>query len=723
MLAERRWTTNDGLGGRPILGWKSCPSILVVGLLGTLLLGCDRDGDGWDDLEDCGPDDPRTHPGAAELCGVGDEDCDGAGDGPVEYFADLDGDGFGAGEGMTGPCAITRRATVAGDCNDLNPRVHPQAPPDDCAALDPDCDTVPHAGFSDLDGDGVSRCNGDCDDQNPLLGLKNGSKIPPWLLCDGLVCVDGVVAADGGDGEERDSDGDGYMPCSGDCADTDPSVHPFAADGPPAEEDGIDQDCNREADVPTAQGRAWATIIGDVQGEHVGTAVATLGDLDGDGLDEVLVGAAGATWSDAGVPQEGSVSLFLGSQLRAGGALRLSDAWTRVWSSSGAEIGAGLLPMGDLDGDGVPELVIGSADWAPDTHELLWSPGGRVWVHSGARLLAGGELEAEGGLAEITGPGIGLPLRMAAADMDGDGVDDLLLGGASQVSMFSGAGLSGQRDLSSADARVTDNDGQFGARVLSLGDLDGDGSSEVVVGVGESGSSYSPERRQKRAWVLPGSAWDGGSPSASEVAWALLEGPSPFEGLGAVGDVTGDGVPELFTESNYQLHFWDCASASALGSCEPLLLAPDCAGYWMDCRATLVPRGPAGGEAVVVFSNPKAENGLGTWSLDPGFWGRVWALPLADVLDGSAPDNLPQGGGVPSWTGMYGSGWESNSYAGGFHWAESGEALGTSLVALQDASGDGHADLLVGGPGSLGYWGDDTRGRVYLLAGPLADAP
>jgi hypothetical protein len=133
-----------------------------------------------------------------------DNDCDGAVD--EGCGPDLDGDGYSESDG---------------DCDDSDATVHPGALPI-CDGLDNNCDGATNESTDDLDLDGFSECDGDCDDEDPTVNP------------DGVeICGDGVDNNCDGHRDEDcggDVDSDGYTVADGDCDDTDNSIFPFAPD-------------------------------------------------------------------------------------------------------------------------------------------------------------------------------------------------------------------------------------------------------------------------------------------------------------------------------------------------------------------------------------------------------------------------------------------------------------------------------------------------------------
>lgn len=192
----------------------------------------DADGDGYLTLDgcplgtDCDDTQASTYPSAEEVCDNRDNDCDGERDEGLARECsslDLDGDGF------------TPRQR---DCNDADPEVHPGAE-ELCDTVDQNCNGFAAEGFDrDLDGhqDAAACPQGtDCDDLDPFAN-PDAQEVCDFIdnNCDGN-------ADEGFDQpcEELDQDGDGISPRFGDCDDFNPQVYPGAEEVC----DGIDQDC------------------------------------------------------------------------------------------------------------------------------------------------------------------------------------------------------------------------------------------------------------------------------------------------------------------------------------------------------------------------------------------------------------------------------------------------------------------------------------------------
>ncbi len=150
-----------GVASRPIVGDDSGAGVPSDDT-GTSGCFADRDLDGWGDpgaptpgcgpaavpdAGDCDDGDAAIHPGAPEVCNGGDDDCNGLADDldpalvdGLPWYSDGDGDGFGEDGSMVHACVLGPGvARVAGDCDDVDPAIHPGAA-EVCDDIDQDCD-------------------------------------------------------------------------------------------------------------------------------------------------------------------------------------------------------------------------------------------------------------------------------------------------------------------------------------------------------------------------------------------------------------------------------------------------------------------------------------------------------------------------------------------------------------------------------------------------------
>ncbi len=136
----------------------------------------DNDLDGYDQCNDCDDANGAVHPNATEVCNGVDDDCDGL----IDEDFDSDGDGY----------ATCSDDPSLRDCDDTNAGVNPGAA-ENCGVdgtgngIDDDCDGYIDEGCNpctttDVDGDGYSQCDGDCNDTNP--DVHPGAT----EVCDGL---------------------------------------------------------------------------------------------------------------------------------------------------------------------------------------------------------------------------------------------------------------------------------------------------------------------------------------------------------------------------------------------------------------------------------------------------------------------------------------------------------------------------------------------------------
>ena len=266
------------------------------------------------------------------------------------------------------------------------------------------------------------------------------------------------------------------------------------------------------------------TAVGDRSFANFGETVAAAGDVNGDGYDDVLVGA----------PQAGNASLYLGS--RAG--LGTSAAWKAQtgdynfgWSVAGA---------GDVNRDGFDDVLVSALGYSNDQANE-----GRIYLYLGSRAgLATSPVSAiEGNQANAS---FGAWVS-AAGDVNGDGFADVIVGaprwrngqrdeGRAFVYSGSAAGLVTSPAWSAESDQA---DALLGYWVASAGDVNGDGFGDVIV----SANSYSHgENAEGRASVYQGSK----TGLATTPAWTT-ESNQHVALAGAVssGDLDGDGYSDV----------------------------------------------------------------------------------------------------------------------------------------------------------------------------------
>lgn len=259
-------------------------------------------------------------------------------------------------------------------------------------------------------------------------------------------------------------------------------------------------------------------LAGDSPGDLLGTSVAG-GDLDGDGIGDLVVGAPAddATGTDAG-------SVYALSGLDG------SLLWAAHGTSGGDNFGQSLATVPDTDGDGLPEILVGA-----------WTADGRQPNSGEARLLDG----ATGALlltvrGETSYDFFGRSVA-GLEDVNGDGIGDLLVGAPGESTAGAGAGaaylVSGADGAILAVHRGAAAGDGMGTCVAAGGDLDGDGRADLLLAApGADVSASNAGRVEVRsgasgALLLALDGVDAGDNSGSALAGA--------------SDLDGDGVPEI----------------------------------------------------------------------------------------------------------------------------------------------------------------------------------
>src|SRR5262245_30137753 len=257
-------------------------------------------------------------------------------------------------------------------------------------------------------------------------------------------------------------------------------------------------------------------VCGDGPGDTFGDRVANAGDIDGDGVIDVLAGMPGAPF---GAP--GEARLYSGSD----GALLFSA----VGLGPQDNLGSAVAGLGDVTGDGVADFAIG----APGVPKKRRPMAGEISVYSGATLTA--VRKFKGGPFDMVGTSIA-----SVGLVNGDAIPDFVYGvpGRDRRSVID----AGQTVLVSGKngKKISKSNGSaahllMGMSVVTLGDLDGDGAGDYATGASPTGVGGA----FGRVGVYSGDCGCG---------IFVYDGPEAHDGTGSsvgAADVTGDGRSEL----------------------------------------------------------------------------------------------------------------------------------------------------------------------------------
>ena len=429
-------------------------------------------------------------------------------------------------------------------------------------------------------------------------------------------------------------------------------------------------------DLSTLDGTNGFTLTGIDAFDYSGRSVSSAGDVNGDGYDDLIIGARGA---DPNGGFSGETYIVYGGASAPGreGELDLSmldgtNGFILTGIDAGDRSGTSVSSAGDVNGDGYDDLIIGAYRADPNGD----SNAGETYLVYGGASAPGTDgvldLSMLDGTNGFTLTGIdrndisGFSVS-SAGDVNGDGYDDLIIGareadpdGVSNTGetyvIYGGAsapGTGGRFNLSTLNGSNgfiltgIDADDRSGVSVSAAGDVNGDGYDDLIIGAFRANPNGDSDAGE--TYVVYGGASAPGTGGVLDLSdldgtnGFILTGIDAFDGSGrsvsAAGDVNGDGYDDLIIGAN---------EASPNGDSEA-------------------------GETYLIYGGASA----------PGTDG---VLDLSD-LDGTNGFIL---------TGI-----------------DAGDQSGWSVSSAGDVNGDGYDDLIIGAEGADPF----SAGETYLVYG------
>ncbi len=315
-----------------------------------------------------------------------------------------------------------------------------------------------------------------------------------------------------------------------------------------------------EQRISNTSGGFGGTIAAD---SFFGRAAVAIGDVDGDGVTDLAIGSYGD--ADGGLARGAVWIVFMNADGTVKGQQKISSTTGGLVGppNNNAGFGYAIAPLGDMDNDGVPDIAVGAY-----RENDGGANRGAVYI---IRLNANGTVKSQQKISSTQGGFTGPLLNAdwfgtgvaAIGDLDGDGIIDIAVGteldkdggtnrGAVYILMLNANGtVKDEQKISSTQGGLVgpllDND-RFGNAVAGIGDIDGDGIPDIIVGAYRDSDGGTA---RGAAYVLMLNA-DGTVKDEQKISSTQggLTGPIANtdwfgSSVAAIGDIDGDGVVDI----------------------------------------------------------------------------------------------------------------------------------------------------------------------------------
>jgi len=440
------------------------------------------------------------------------------------------------------------------------------------------------------------------------------------------------------------------------------------------------------ADAGQAFMLVW-TADGDTNGEQLGYAVGTAGDVNGDGFADVIIGVPRDTYTYT--DPVGAAYVYHGSAGGLSGSLSPDWVISGDLTQKGSLLGCAVSTAGDVNNDGYDDVIVGAKEYKIPGFTGAF---GAAFVFFGSKTVGLATTPGWSLISEQKDSALGVAVS-TAGDVNNDTYDDVVIGasgypngGLAYVFLGAADGLTVTRGLT---LTINQPAAQFGYAVSHAGDINGDGYADIIIGA--PGYDIISGTSDVGAVFVYYGATEGISTTSSAL-YGDQNGSRFGASLSGAGDVNNDGYADIVVGAQYYSRTVTNEGAAFvyLGSPTGVITVPQRVLVGGQLAALF---GAAVGTAGDVNKDGYADIVIGAsrYTGDQKDEGAVFVyLGSAAGIDGR-----------PVWRG------EGN---------KSETLFGFALGTAGDINGDGYVDLIVGAP-DYKTQEQNKRGRAFVYRG------